>query len=103
MAPFPKIKNLCTPAFVYFSISILALLIVFFQNIGHTNSYHMGNFSCRVPHTGFVFLFKLIYIFFWTYVIHLICKDGHKALSWFLVLFPFLLLFVIIGLMLLNF
>ncbi len=103
MAPFPKtLKELCTPAKVYFIISIVALLLVLFQNLGHNNSYHVGSFSCRVPSTTLVFIVKLIYILFWTWVLNLICKDGHTGISWLLVLLPFILLFVVIGLMMLN-
>lgn len=103
MAPFPKsLKSLCTPAALYFIISMFGLLIVIFQNLGNTNSYHVGNFSCRVPNTMLVFSVKFIYIAFWTYVLNLICKDGHVGLSWLLVLLPWLLLFVMIGLLMLN-
>jgi hypothetical protein len=103
MAPFPKtLKDLCTPAALYFIISIIALVIVMLQNLGNTHSYNMGNFSCRVPNTMLVFIIKFIYIVFWTYVLNLICKDGHVGISWLLVLLPFILLFVIIGLLMLN-
>jgi hypothetical protein len=103
MASFPKtLKELCTPALIYFVISILALGMVLLQNLGNTNSYHIGNFSCRVPNTAAVFIGKLVYVLFWTYVLNLICKDGHTGLSWLLVLLPWILLFVIIGLLMLN-
>jgi len=103
MASFPKsLKELCTPAVIYFIISIISLIILLLQNLGNTNSYHVGSFSCRVPNTTVVFIVKLIYVLFWTYVINLICKDGHTGLSWLLVLFPWILLFVIIGLLMLN-
>ncbi len=103
MAPFPKtLKDLCTPAAVYFIISMIALVIVILQNLGNTHSYNMGNFSCRVPNTMLVFVIKFIYIVFWTYVLNLICKDGHVGISWLLVLLPFILLFVITGLLMLN-
>ena len=103
MAPLPKsFKDLCTPSLVYFVISIVTLVLVLLQNLGHNNSYHVGSFSCRVPSTTIVFIIKLIYILFWTYVLNLICKDGHTTLSWLLVLLPWLLLFVIVGLLMLN-
>jgi len=104
MAPFPKtLKELCTPALVYFIISIVALVMLLLQNLGDNNSYNVGSFSCRVPNTAVIFIIKLVYILFWTYVLNLICKDGHSGLSWLLLLFPFLLLFVIIGLLMINF
>jgi hypothetical protein len=103
MAPFPRSLNqLCNPAKFYFIISIIALVLMVFQNLGHNHSYHVGSFSCRVPSTILVFIVKLIYILFWTWVLNLICKDGHTGISWLLVLLPFLLLFVIIGLLMIN-
>jgi hypothetical protein len=104
MAPFPKtLKELCTPALLYFIISIISLVVLLFQNLGDNNSYNVGTYSCQVPNTAVLFVFKLVYILFWTYVLNLICKDGHSTISWLLVLFPFILLFIIIGIfMLMN-
>jgi hypothetical protein len=103
MAQFPKsLKELCTPALIYFIISIVALVMVLLQNLGNTHSYHMGTFSCRVPNTSAVFIVKLIYILFWTWILNLICKDGHSEISWLLILLPWILLFVIMGLLMLN-
>jgi hypothetical protein len=103
MANFPKsLKELCTPAMIYFLISIIGLTMVLIQNLGNTNSYNVGSFSCRVPNTAAIFIVKLIYILFWTYVLNLICKDGHVGLSWLLILLPWILLFVIIGILMLN-
>ena len=103
MAAYPKsLKELCTPAMLYFVISMIGLVIVLMQNLGNTNSYHVGSFSCRVPNTAIVFIVKLIYILFWTYVLNLICKDGHTSISWLLVLLPWILLFVMMGILMLN-
>jgi hypothetical protein len=103
MASFPKkIGELCTPALVYFVISVIALLISILQNLGNNKKYSLGNFSCRVPSTIMVFILKVIYILFWTWVLNLICKSGHKEISWFLVLLPFILLFVIMGVMMMK-
>lgn len=100
---FPtKLKELCRPSLVYFIISMVALALLFIQNIGNTSSYHVGSFSCRVPNTMVVFIAEFIYILFWTWILNLICKDGHSGISWLLVLFPFILLFVMIGLLMLN-
>ncbi len=97
-----NLKQMCTPASLYFVISMLGLVLVLFQNIGNSNSYNMGSFSCRVPSTILIFIMKFTYIVFWTYVINLICKDGHVGISWLLVLLPFVLLFVIVGLLMIN-
>jgi hypothetical protein len=100
---FPKsLKELCSPALVYFIISFISLALILFQNLGNENSYHVGSFSCRVPSTAIVFIIKFIYIIFWTWVLNLICKDGYTNISWLLVLLPYVLLFVIIGLIMIN-
>ena len=94
--------QLCAPAAVYFVISMFALIMVIFQNASNTDSYHVGHFSCRVPNTFLVFVAKFIYVVFWTYVLNLICKDGHVGISWLLVLLPWLLLFSVMWVLMLN-
>ena len=97
---FPrKISQLCTPAMLYFIISIISFVVILLQNIGYCNSYHVGEFSCNVPSTTIIFIIKLIYILFWTWVLNLICKDGHSGISWLLILFPFILFFLIISIL----
>lgn len=96
---FPtKLSQLCTPAYVYFIISILAIVIAAIQNMGNNKKYTLGTFSCNVPSCLAVFIVKIVYILFWTWILNLICKDGHKGIAWLLVLLPFILLFVIIAL-----
>ena len=60
------------------------------QNMGNSRIFCLGNFSCRVPSTIAVFIFKLVYILFWTWILNLMCKDGHTNIAWFLVLLPFI-------------
>ena len=96
---FPnKLSQLCTPAYIYFIISVLMLVIAAVQNMGNKNKYTLGMFSCNVPSCIMVFIIKVIYILFWTWILNLICRDGHMGIAWFLVLLPFILLFVILGL-----
>jgi hypothetical protein len=100
---FPRSLNeLCSPALFYFVISIIGLLLILFQNVGNKNSYNLGNFSCRVPNTMMVFVIKIIYIVFWTWILNLICKDGYKTISWLLVLLPWILMFMIVGMIMMN-
>ena len=96
--PFPKSLNqLCTPSYVYFIFSVLMIVVSVFQNIGNKNKYTLGLFSCNVPSCVGVFIIKIMYILFWTWILNLMCKDGHSGIAWFLVLLPFVLLFVIVG------
>lgn len=90
--------KLCTPAFLYLMISMFALVIMIFQNIGNKNVYCIGSYTCDVSSTLFIFIIKLLYIVFWTWILNIICKAGYTSVSWFLFLFPFILLFIFIGL-----
>jgi hypothetical protein len=97
---FPKnINELCTPARVYFVISMIGIVMSIIQNFGNHGVYAMGSYSCSVPSTFLVFFIQIIYILFWSWVLNLICKDGQTGIAWFLVLLPFVLFFVLIGLM----
>jgi hypothetical protein len=99
----PKtLKKLCTPALVYFFISIFGVLLLFFQNIGNNKKYSIGSYSAVVPSTILMFILKLVYILFWTWILNLLCKNGFTGLSWLFVLFPIILMFVILGLVVLN-
>jgi hypothetical protein len=79
-------------------MSVLTIAISAIQNLGNKSKYSLGNFSCRVPSCMSVFIVKILYIFFWTWILNLMCKDGHTEIAWFLVLLPFILLFVVVGL-----
>jgi len=46
-----------------------------------------------------VFVVKIVYVLFWSWLLNLMCKDGHSNVAWFLVILPFVLLAVGIGLL----
>jgi len=96
------IKYLCKPAYVYLVISIIATVILMFQNSGNHSTYCVGSFKCPVPSTPLVFLVKILYIAFWTFILNSICRSGHKQIAWFLVLLPFIMFFIIIGMIMLK-
>ena len=99
----PKnLSKLCSPSAIYFVISAIGLAIAAIQNLGNNDMYCLGSFSCNVPSTIMVFLIKIVYVVFWTWILNLICQDGYTNIAWLLVLFPFILLFVILGLVMLN-
>jgi hypothetical protein len=55
-----------------------------------------------VSNTAWVFAGKAFYVVLWTFILNLICSYGYRNISWFLVLFPFILFFILIGLFMLN-
>ena len=97
-----QIKYLCKPAYVYLVISVIATVILMFQNGGNRNRSCVGTFECEVPNTGLIFLVKFLYIAFWTFVLNAICRSGYKQVAWFLVLLPFIMFFVLIGMAMLK-
>lgn len=97
---FPtKLSQLCTPAYVYFLLSILGYVVALLQNLtsGDSRRYRLGVFSCRVPSCFIVFVLKIMYILFWTWILNMMCRDGHSGIAWFLVLLPFVLMFMLMG------
>jgi hypothetical protein len=70
--------ELCTPAKIYFSLAILSILLGLF------NGFHIV-----------AILTKLFFALLWTYILSWLCKMGFKNLSWFLVLLPFLFIFLV--------
>lgn len=97
---FPKsLGELCLPAQIYLAISVIGIIIALFQNIGNpSDKYNLGTICCRVPNSALMFILKIILILFWTWILNLMCKDGHAEIAWFLVLLPFILLFSIMAL-----
>ena len=94
-----SLKRLCTPSLVYFVISSIAIIIMFFQNFGNRNVYCLGAFNCDVSNVSMIFIIKILYVLFWTWILNLICNSGYKNVAWFLVLFPFILFFILIALL----
>ena len=94
-------RHLCKPAMVYLAISVVALVSIAYQNMGLSNMYCMGDFSCYVPSTSAVIFSEGLYILFWTWILNLMCRTGYASISWFMVVFPLVLFFVLIGLMML--
>lgn len=95
-------KKLCSPASVYLFINVIIFISIAIQNFGNTTQYCVGQYKCNVSNTFSLFLFKAIYILFWTFILNAVCKAGYKEVSWFMVLMPIILLFIILGMIILN-
>lgn len=103
MFVLPKnLKQLCTPALVYFVMSMVSTFLIILQNIGNKHKFCLGSFSCDVPSTLVIIIMKILYILFWTWILNLICKSGHTGVSWFLVLLPFIFAFILLGLLFIS-
>lgn len=96
------VKSLCTPAYVYLMISLISLVLIVFQNAGNTNKYCIGNYTCDVANTSSILVGHGLYILVWTIILNMICNIGYTNISWFILLLPFILGFIFIGIFLFD-
>jgi len=67
-----------------------------------TRKYTIGMFTRTLSFSNlFMFLAKMVYVVVWAIILDSLCKNGYKDLAWTIVLLPFVLMFVLIGLMML--
>ena len=89
--------KLCTPAFIYLVFSAIGIILIAFQNHGMSpNMYCVGNVQCPVQSTAPIFIMKILYVVFWTFILNALCSYGYYQLSWFLLLLPFILFFIMV-------
>ena len=98
------VKKLCTPARFYLGISIFMILFIMVQNLFNKNPNELCVGSYKTDISAFasisvIFLFEILYIIFWTWLLNVLCKNGFKSVSWFLVLLPFILFAVVLALL----
>ena len=97
-----NLKKMCTPATIYFVISLISLIVLGVMNIGDSETLCVGNYNCHVGNKSLVFIINGIYILFWTFILDLLCKNGYTDLSWFILLLPFILSFLFIGMVMIK-
>jgi hypothetical protein len=68
-------SKLCTPAKIYFAIAVIASIFALFNGIAVMSV-----------------VMKLVFAFIWTFILGWLCKKGFHALSWFLVLLPYIII-----------
>ncbi len=86
---------LCAPALTYIVISLVALLVTWMQNVQNTNVYCVGSVSCPVQNTTYVFVLKIMWFLFWTWILNVLCAKGYKTVAWVLVAIPLLVFFTL--------
>ncbi len=91
-----SLRNLCSPAHFYFIVSMITVIVMAFYNYYNVNLYCLGKYSCTVKNVALIFIIKIVYILFWTWILNLICKGGGNGVAWFLVLIPYILFLIIV-------
>ena len=101
IAPF-NLRKMCTPATIYFVISLVALILLGISNLNSSDRLCIGDYSCYVGNNTMVFVLNAIYILFWTFILDLMCKGGYSSLSWFILLLPFILTFLFLTMVMIK-
>jgi hypothetical protein len=70
---------LCTPALIYFILSIFAIINMFFFNF-----------------EIITILINVICMLIWTWILNYLCSVGYSGVSWFLVLLPYIVMFLMV-------
>jgi hypothetical protein len=86
---------MCSPALVYLVISFVALMMSWVQNHQNTNMYCAGHISCPVQNTAYVFILKITWFLFWTWILNVLCTKGYTTVAWVLVAIPFMVFFTL--------
>lgn len=72
----------CLPALVYLALTLFSLLLTF-----TSNAFTPGSATS-------VSIFHVIFSILWFFFLNWLCSKGLSRLSWFLVLFPFIIIIV---------
>ena len=97
-----NISGLCAPAMFYLVLSTISFLAILFQNCQMPNVYIIGDYVTKIPcHNAWFFAGKILYIIVFTWLLNFICKKGFTNISWFLVLLPFIGMFLLLSAILL--
>ena len=68
-------SKLCTPAKIYFAIAVIAAVFSLFNGATLMTEF-----------------MKLLFAFAWTFLLGFLCSKGYQAISWFLVLLPYIIM-----------
>ena len=90
-----SVSMLCTPALVYLVISFVALVVSLVQNHQNSNVYSAGHVSLPVQNTTYVFVLKILWFLFWTWILNVLCTKGYTTVAWVLVAIPFMVFFTL--------
>jgi hypothetical protein len=72
-----EFSKLCTPAKIYFAIAVIAAIVSLFSGAPIIMAF-----------------MNLVFAFIWTYVLGWLCDKGYTSISWFLVLLPYIIMFL---------
>ena len=98
-----QFNSLCPPAKLYLVMSGVAILLLFVQNLREPKHYQVGSYKIPLHHHNILyFIIKIAIVAGWTWALNKFCSKGYKGVAWFLVIVPYILFFVGIGLVVVS-
>jgi hypothetical protein len=94
-------SSLCNPAKFYFIISMVSFVIILLQNMGNRSGFTLGALSTSSASPALVLTMHVIFVLIWTWMLNMLCRINPK-ISWVIVLFPFVLMFIAYAMMLFS-
>jgi hypothetical protein len=96
-------EKICTPAQIYLIVSFILMVLSYFGmnaisqqitlNQANNSFLQSLNFTYQKD-TRTSYIVQAVFIVLWTWVLSYLCKKGFSNLSWFLVLLPWVLMFL---------
>jgi len=96
-------NNLCTPAQIYLIISFILMILSYFGlnaisqqfTLNQSNNSFLQSLNFTYQKDARTsYIIQAIFIVLWTWVLSYLCNKGFSQLSWFLVLLPWVLMFL---------
>lgn len=76
MGSLSNMSKFCLPAKFYLVFSLISIIVGIFMNVG-----------------AFTIIFKILFVFLWTWLLNLLCVYGFEMIAWILVILPFIIYF----------
>jgi hypothetical protein len=97
-----SVNKMCLPAQLYLGVSLITTLALIMQNIGGKNKLCVGHLHGEIPCNNMtIFVIQFFYILIWTWILQRLCTGGYKKISWFLVMLPYITMFLLLLLVIL--
>jgi len=88
------LSNLCTPSKLYFIISLILLAVSLYYDLTRNDKDKicLGKLNCKVESKPVFYVLNILFILLWVFILNMLCRFGWSKLSWFLFLFPYIIL-----------
>ena len=89
------VMNLCRPSKIYFFVAIILLFFSFVSDARNKDKDKVCLGKLKCDNKPLYYILNVLFILAWTWVLNKLCSAGWTKLSWFLLLFPFIMLIIL--------